>query len=81
LYKEKQNWKILLLSSDNVKHHGFKLGVSPNWNGGMLEYWNDGYWNFVWMGKWPAKSGTMIKFAMDYILKPTIPSFHYSIIP
>jgi hypothetical protein len=29
----------------DVESRDFELGASPNWNGGILEYWKNGFWD------------------------------------
>jgi len=44
------------------------LGLRPNWNDGMLEYWENGSWDIAILGKWCVEGGTNTKFKMDSIL-------------
>lgn len=50
---------------------------------GMVEYWNIGEMGLGILQYWiHSKIHIYVKFKIDnFLLKPTIPSFHYSIIP
>jgi hypothetical protein len=60
-----------------------KAGLRPNWNVGMVKHWKI---EVTRLGDWIVGLMAVIaltgKCKMDNILlKPIIPSFHYSIIP
>jgi hypothetical protein len=65
---------VLLPCITLVYQHTYQ-GLRPYWNGGMLEYWKNGSWDTVILGKWSAEGGA-IKLKRQYPLKT-----HYSIIP
>jgi hypothetical protein len=74
------NTPVILFFIAPVFQEASSYGLGPNWNVGMLEYWNTGMLVFgFYRAVILVKSASALKFKIDMILKK--PLFHYSSIP